>query len=220
VAGVSGQFIGLVLGGLLGPVGWHLVFVVSVPFGISGTVWAYPMLRDLGERRPAGLDWRGNVTFALGLDFAHWQFALIMLLNEIGMGLFTSPNLTGVMNNLPPGQRGAGAGMTQTFQDSGTVLSIGIFFTLIITGAGGVASCSSAARADRAWGARDRCGASGISEFLRSSRCGLARTCLPATSATTPSSRREDRVRICRSGQSWPVAAMQRRDPGPRVSAA
>jgi MFS family permease len=152
----------------------------------------------------------------LPVDFAHWQFALIMLLNEIGMGLFTSPNLAGVMNSLPPGQRGAGAGMTQTFQDSGTVLSIGIFFTLIITGAGGVASYSSAARADRAWGARDRCGASGISEFLRSSRCGLACTCLPATSATTPSSRREGRVRICRSGQSWPVAAMRRRDPGPR----
>jgi MFS family permease len=67
VAGVSGQFIGLVLGGLLGPVGWHLVFVVSVPFGVFGTVWAYLMLRDLGERRPVRLDWRGNVTFAVGL---------------------------------------------------------------------------------------------------------------------------------------------------------
>jgi MFS family permease len=290
VAGVSGQFIGVVLGGLLGPVGWHLVFVVSVPFGVFGTVWACLMLRDLGERRPVRLDWWGNITFAVGLiavltgitygiqpygwhamgwtspwviaalaggvallalfgwvetrvaepmfdmglfrirafsagnlagllaalarggllfiaiiwlqgiylprhgydfgqtplwagiyllpltagfllagpvsgflsdhfgarpfatagmvaaavsfllldllpvDFAYWHFALIVLLNGIGMGLFTSPNRAGIMNSLPPGQRGAGAGMAQTFQNSGTVLSIGIFFTLIIAG--------------------------------------------------------------------------------------
>jgi hypothetical protein len=50
--------------------------------------------------------------------------------------------------------------------------------------------------------------AEAIAEFLRSARCGLASTCLPATSATTPSSHREGRVGICRSGQSWPVAAM------------
>jgi len=96
-------------------------------------------------------------------DFACWQFALVMLLNGIGMGLFTSPDRAGVMNSLPPGQRGAGAGMAQTFQNSGTVLSIGIFFMLIIAGLAGVASCSSAARADRARGARGRCGAGGIS---------------------------------------------------------
>jgi len=52
------------------------------------------------------------------VDFAYWQFALVMLLNGIGMGLFTSPNRAGVMNSLPPGQRCAGAGMAQTFQNS------------------------------------------------------------------------------------------------------
>jgi len=67
VASIAGQFIGLVVGGLLGPVDWHLVFAVSVPFGTFGTFWAYRMLRDLGERRPARLDWWGNLTFAVGL---------------------------------------------------------------------------------------------------------------------------------------------------------
>ena len=39
----------------------------------------------------------------LPVDFAYWQFALTILLNGIGMGLFTSPNWAGVMNSLPPG---------------------------------------------------------------------------------------------------------------------
>src|SRR3954453_130625 len=50
VAGIAGSFIGLVLGGVLAPVNWHLVFIVSVPFGIFGTVWAYLKLRDTGQR--------------------------------------------------------------------------------------------------------------------------------------------------------------------------
>src|SRR5260221_11803352 len=52
----------------------------------------------------------------------------------MGMGLFASPNRAGIMNSLPPDQRGAGAGMSATFQNSAQVLSIGIFFTLIILG--------------------------------------------------------------------------------------
>jgi hypothetical protein len=50
------------------------------------------------------------------------------------MGLFQSPNTAGVMNSLPPGQRGAGAGMLATFNVSSSVLSIGVFFTLMIVG--------------------------------------------------------------------------------------
>ena len=46
---------------------WRLVFLVSVPIGVFATVWAYRSLRELGERRPARIDWWGNVTFALGL---------------------------------------------------------------------------------------------------------------------------------------------------------
>jgi MFS family permease len=290
VAGIAGSFIGLVLGGVLGPIGWRYVFLVSVPFGVLGTIWSYLRLRELGVRRPAALDWWGNVTFAAGLvavlagitygiqpygghtmgwtsplviglvggglatlavfgvietrvaepmfrlalfrirpftagnlasllaglgrgglmfiliiwlqgiylpihgysfsqtplwagiamlpltigflvagpvsgwlsdrfgarpfatggmlvaaasfaalqflpvDFVYWQFAGILLLNGIGMGLFASPNRAGIMNSLPPERRGVGGGMSATFQNSAMVLSIGIFFTLIILG--------------------------------------------------------------------------------------
>jgi MFS family permease len=67
VAAIAGSFLGLVIGGLLAPVDWNLVFIVSVPFGLFGTVWAYLKLHDTGERRPAEMDWWGNVTFAVGL---------------------------------------------------------------------------------------------------------------------------------------------------------
>jgi MFS family permease len=290
VAGIAGSFIGLVLGGVLGPINWRYVFLVSVPFGAAGTIWSYLKLRELGVRRPARLDGWGNVTFAAGLiavlvgitygiqpygghtmgwtsplvigliagglvvlaifcvietkvaepmfqlalfkirpftagnvasllsglgrgglmfiliiwlqgiylpihgysfsrtplwagiamlpltvgfliagpvsgwlsdrfgarsfatggmvvaaasflllqrlpiDFTYWQFAGIILLNGIGMGLFASPNRAGIMNSLPPERRGVGAGMSATFQNSAMVLSIGIFFTLIILG--------------------------------------------------------------------------------------
>jgi MFS family permease len=293
VAGIAGSFIGLVLGGLLGPVSWRLVFLVSVPFGIAGTIWSVLRLRELGIRKAARLDWWGNLTFAAGLisvlagitygiqpygghtmgwtsplvitligggvavltlfaiietrvaepmfhlalfrirpftagnlasllaglgrgglmflliiwlqgiylpihgygfsqtplwagiamlpltvgfliagpvsgflsdrfgarpfatggmlvaalsfvllellpvDFAYWQFAVILLVNGIGMGLFASPNRAGIMNSLPPGQRGVGAGMSATFQNAAMVLSIGVFFSLIILGLAG-----------------------------------------------------------------------------------
>jgi MFS family permease len=290
VAGIAGSFIGLVLGGVLGPVSWRLVFLVSVPFGVMGTVWSYLKLKELGVRKPAKLDLGGNLTFAAGLiavlvgitygiqpygghvmgwtsplvmsliggglavlvifcyietkvpepmfrltlfrirpftagnlaallsglgrgglmfiliiwlqgiylplhgysfentplwagiamlpltvgflmagpvsgylsdrfgarpfatggmvlaalsfgllemlpvDFTYWQFAAILLLNGIGMGLFASPNRAGIMNSLPADRRGVGAGMSATFQNSAMVLSIGIFFSLIILG--------------------------------------------------------------------------------------
>jgi MFS family permease len=290
VAAIAGSFIGLVLGGILGPISWRWVFLVSVPFGAGGTIWSYLKLRELGIRRPAKLDWWGNLTFAAGLisvlvgitygiqpygghtmgwtspmvvsliggglavliafcvietrvpepmfrlslfrirpftagnlasllsglgrgglmfiliiwlqgiylpmhgydfestplwagiamlpltvgflvagplsgwlsdrfgarpfatggmvvaalsflllellpvNFSYWQFAGVLLANGIGMGLFASPNRAGIMNSLPPERRGVGAGMTATFQNSSMVLSIGIFFSLIILG--------------------------------------------------------------------------------------
>jgi hypothetical protein len=71
---------------------------------------------------------------ALPVDFAYWEFGLIIFLIGAAMGLFAAPNLTGIMNSLPPDQRGSGAGMAATFQNSATVLSIGVFFSLIIVG--------------------------------------------------------------------------------------
>jgi len=293
VAGIAGSFIGLILGGVLGPISWRYVFLVSVPFGVGGTIWSYLKLRELGIRMPSRLDWWGNLTFAAGLiavlvgitygiqpygghtmgwtsplvlaliggglavlalfcfietrvadpmfrlalfrirpftagnvaallsglgrgglmfiliiwlqgiylpmhgydftatplwagiamlpltigflaagpvsgwlsdrfgarpfatggmviaalsflllemlpvNFQYWQFAGVLLLNGIGMGLFASPNRAGIMNSLPAERRGVGAGMSATFQNSSMVLSIGIFFSLIILGLAG-----------------------------------------------------------------------------------
>ena len=293
VAGISGSFVGLVLGGVLAPINWRLVFLISVPIGIAGTAWAYLKLRDSGVRRQARIDWWGNITFAAGLilimigitygiepyrhdtmgwtspnviaelsvgvallvvfgviesrvpdpmfrlplfrikaftfgtlstflsavgrgglmfmliiwlqgiwlpehgysfsetplwagiymlpltvgfllagpvsgylsdrygarpfatggmlvaalsfvllellpiNFSYPLFAALLLLNGVGMGAFASPNRAGVMNSLPAADRGAGGGMNSTFQNSAQVLSIGIFFTLMILGLSG-----------------------------------------------------------------------------------
>src|ERR1700733_1570437 len=290
IVGVSGLFVGLILGGLLAPIDWRLVFLISVPVGLFGTVWAYLKLEERSVPRRASIDWWGNVTFAVGLvllmvavtygirpyggaptgwgsprvlvllaasvtslvafatielrvaepmfrlalfkiraftfgslstflaaiargglmfmliiwlqgiwlpehgysftetplwagiymlpltlgllivgplsgllsdrfgarpfatggmlgaalsfallmllptDFDYWVFALILFLNGASMGLFASPNRAAVMNSLPAADRGAGGGMNQTFQNSAQVLSIGIFFTLLIVG--------------------------------------------------------------------------------------
>ncbi|HEX5115618.1 MAG TPA: MFS transporter [Pseudonocardiaceae bacterium] len=290
VAAIAGSFLGLVIGGVLAPVNWHLIFLVSVPIGVLGTIWAYMKLRDTGVRQRARMDWWGNITFAVGLiavlvaitygiqpygshsmgwtsplvlsmliggivvliafgiietrvpnplfklslfkirsftagnianltaalgrgglqfililwlqgiwlpqhgysfaqtplwagiymlpmtvgfllsaplsgvlsdkvgtrafaavgmvitaatflllillpvNFNYLAFAGILVLNGIGMGMFASPNRAEIMNSLPSNARGAGAGMTATFQNSAMVLSIGIFFSLIIAG--------------------------------------------------------------------------------------
>ena len=67
VAAIGGSFIGLIAGGLLSIGDWRLVFWVSVPFGVLGTVWGYHSLRDNGQRADARIDWWGNLTFAVGL---------------------------------------------------------------------------------------------------------------------------------------------------------
>jgi MFS family permease len=293
VAAVAGSSLGLVLGGVLAPVAWRAVFLVSVPFGVFGTIWGFAKLRDLSERKAAKIDWWGNVTFAIGLiavmvgitygiqpygahtmgwtspkviaeiagglamlgvfcvietrveqpmfhldlfkvrtfaagnfasllsgigrgglqfvliiwlqgiflprhgysfsetplwagiyllplvggmlfagpvagalsdrigprpfavtgmilaagsflllallpvNFSYPVFALVIVLNGLGMGIFFSPNRASIMNSLPASQRGAGGGMAATFMNSAMVLSIGIFFTLMIVGLSG-----------------------------------------------------------------------------------
>jgi MFS family permease len=259
IAAVGGSFLGLILGGVLAPIEWRLVFLVSVPFGVFGTVWAYIKLKDNGIRLPARIDWLGNALFAIGLvavlagivysllpygghptgwtnpkvlaavfggiivlalfawvetkvaepmfqlglfkiraftmgsiagllgalgrggiqfmlilwlqgiwlpqhgysfsqtplwagiymvpltvgflllevlpiNFSYLWFAAIIFLFAVGMGLFFSPNQASVMNSLPADQRGAGAGMLNTFQNSATVLSMGLFFTIVTLG--------------------------------------------------------------------------------------
>jgi MFS family permease len=290
IAAVGGSFLGLILGGLLAPIEWRLVFLVSVPFGLFGTVWAYLKLKDNGIRVPAKIDWLGNALFAIGLialltgivysllpyggsatgwsnpwvlagifggiavlvlfgwvetrvpepmfrlslfriraftagniagllgalgrgglqfmliiwlqgiwlpqhgysysqtplwagiymvpltvgflllapvagilsdrygarvlatagllvsmatflllellpvNFSYIWFALLIFLFAVGMGLFFAPNQASAMSSLPADQRGAGAGMLATFQNSATVLSMGLFFTVVTLG--------------------------------------------------------------------------------------
>jgi MFS family permease len=68
MAAIIGSFLGLILGGVLAIVNWRMVFLVSVPFGIFGTIWAYLKLRETATiRGNQKLDWAGNVTFAIGL---------------------------------------------------------------------------------------------------------------------------------------------------------
>jgi len=290
VAAIAGSFIGLVLGGILAPINWRLVFWVSVPVGVVGTVWGMINLKEKGVRTPAKIDWLGNATFAVGLiallvgivygiepygghkmgwtnpwvlgaliggvallalfgwietkvpapmfrirlfrirtftagsvaslmaalgrgglmfilviwlqgiwlpehgysfaqtplwagifmlpltggflvagpasgylsdhfgarpfatggmiaaalsfgllellpiDFSYVSFAALLFINGLAMGLFASPNRAAVMNALPPDQRGQGSGMGATIMNSAMVLSIGVFFTLIIVG--------------------------------------------------------------------------------------
>ncbi len=86
------------------------------------------------DRRDAARGLSFLLLIVLPVDFSYAWFALILLLNGIGMGLFAAPNNAGVMNSLPPTQRGAGAGMLATFQNSASVLSIGVFFSLMIVG--------------------------------------------------------------------------------------
>src|SRR6202035_4459108 len=70
VAGISGQFVGLLLGGLLAAWDWRAIFWINVPFGVLGTVWAYRKLRELSTRSLGRIDWWGNATFAAGLSLA------------------------------------------------------------------------------------------------------------------------------------------------------
>jgi MFS family permease len=290
IAGLAGQFIGLVAGGLLVALDWRAVFWINVPFGVFGAVWSYRMLRETAARQGGRIDWWGNVTFAAGLgailiavtfginpyrnhtmgwtnpiiigelvggalllvafiaierkvrdpmfqvglfrirafaagnaaslaasvargglqfmliiwlqgiwlplhgydygdtplwsgifmlpltagfliagpaagwlsdrfgargfatagmllsggsfvglmllpvDFAYWVFAVLIAVNGVGVGMFSAPNTSAIMSSVPPQQRGVASGMRSTIQNSGTSLSIGVFFSLMIAG--------------------------------------------------------------------------------------
>jgi MFS family permease len=70
----------------------------------------------------------------LPVDFPYWVFALIVALNGFGSGVFAAPNRAEMMNSVPANQRGAAAGMIATFMNTAFVLSIGIFFSLMVAG--------------------------------------------------------------------------------------
>ncbi len=290
IAGLSGQFLGLLAGGLLAAIDWRAVFWVNVPIGIVGTIWSYRSLRETGERHRTRIDWLGNITFTAGMaavliaitngiqpyhghatgwsdplvlaelfggiallvifcvietrvaepmvrmglfrirafatgnlaalmvamargglqfmliiwlqgiwlplhgysyadtplwagiyllpltvgflaagplcghladrygarpfatgglllvaasfigmyflpvDFNYDVFALLIGINGVGQGMFSAPNTSAIMNSVPAAERGAASGVRSTFQNSGTALSIGIFFALMTAG--------------------------------------------------------------------------------------
>lgn len=107
IAGLAGSFLGLVLGGVLAAINWRLVFLVNVPIGLLGTVWAYWMLKDTGERNPAKIDWLGNITFALGLG-------LLLIGVTYGIQPYGGHN-TGWTNPQVLGMIGAGIAMLAAF---------------------------------------------------------------------------------------------------------
>jgi MFS family permease len=75
-----------------------------------------------------------GLLMALPANFSYGPFGLLLFLNGIGFGLFAAPNTTGIMNSVPARQRGAASGMRATFQNSGMLVSIGLFFSLMIAG--------------------------------------------------------------------------------------
>lgn len=70
----------------------------------------------------------------LPVDFHFWPFAFYIFIIGIGMGLFSSPNSAAIMNSVPAKMRGAASGMRSTFMNAGMMMSMGIFFSIVISG--------------------------------------------------------------------------------------
>ncbi|MGB8707236.1 MAG: MFS transporter [Dehalococcoidia bacterium] len=109
VAGIAGSLLGILVGGLLAEIGWRWVFLINVPIGVIGTVWAYLSLKEIGIRKSEPIDWLGNITFAAGLT---------MVLTGITYGI--NPSGTSLMSWTTPFVMGMLIG--------GIVLLIGFVF--------------------------------------------------------------------------------------------
>jgi EmrB/QacA subfamily drug resistance transporter len=119
---------------------WAGIYLLplTASFLISGPAAGFLSDR-FGSR---GLATAGMLVFAasfiglmlLPVDFRYWEFALLIVVNGVGVGLFSAPNSSSIMGSVPASQRGAASGMRSTFQNSGTALSIGVFFSLMIAG--------------------------------------------------------------------------------------
>ncbi len=119
---------------------WAGIYMLPLTGGflLAGPVAGW--LSDRHGARPFATGGMAVAAASFGLlmllpaDFSFPIFALLLLMNGIGMGLFAAPNMTGIMNSVPPETRGAASGMRATFQNSGMVLSVGVFFSLLIVG--------------------------------------------------------------------------------------
>src|SRR5690242_9432406 len=119
---------------------WAGIFLLPLTVGIliSGPVSGF-----LSDRFGArGFATAGMVVFGasfiglmlLPVDFPYWVFALLTGLNGIGGGMFAAPNSSSIMSSVPARYRGVASGMRSTYQNSGTALSIGVFFSLMVSG--------------------------------------------------------------------------------------
>jgi MFS family permease len=119
---------------------WAGIFLLPMTAGflVSGPVSG--ILSDrFGSR---GIATAGMALFAgsfialmlLPVNFPYWAFALFIALNGIASGMFAAPNSSSIMGSVPASDRGAASGMRATFQNSGTAVSIGVVFTLMIAG--------------------------------------------------------------------------------------
>ncbi len=122
---------------------WAGIFLLPLT---AGFLVAGPVAGTLSDRFGArGFATAGMVVFGgsfiglmlLPVDFPYWAFALLIAANGIGGGMFAAPNSASIMSSVPASQRGAASGMRATFQNSGTALSIGAFFSLMIAGLAG-----------------------------------------------------------------------------------
>jgi MFS family permease len=122
---------------------WAGLFLLPLTFGIlvSG-----PVSGILSDRFGArGIATAGMVVFggsflgllALPVNFSYTDFALLIGVNGIGSGMFAAPNSASIMGSVPASERGVASGMRSTYQNSGTALSIGVFFSLMIAGLAG-----------------------------------------------------------------------------------
>jgi MFS family permease len=119
---------------------WAGIFMLPLS---AGFLLAGPASGHLSDRFGArGFATAGMVVFGgsfvglllLPVDFPYWAFALLIALNGVGVGMFNSPNTSAIMGSVPARLRGVASGMRATFQNAGTSISIGVFFSLMIAG--------------------------------------------------------------------------------------
>ena len=119
---------------------WAGIYLAPLAFGflLAGPLSGY--LSDRFGQRPfttSGLLLSAAAfggLLLLPVSFPYPAFALLIFLNGVGSGLFASPNTSAIMSSVPASHRGVASGMRATFQNSGTSLSIGIFFSLMVAG--------------------------------------------------------------------------------------
>jgi MFS family permease len=122
---------------------WAGIFMLPLT---AGFLVAGPTAGALSDRFGArGIASAGMLLFGLSfvglmllpINFPYWAFALLIAFNGIGSGMFAAPNTSAIMGSVPASERGVVSGMRATFQNSGTALSIGVFFSLMVVGLAG-----------------------------------------------------------------------------------